>query len=94
MKSAAETLARWKRIDAALSTDGLHVATFAAKWGVCRKTIWRDLKAFADKGHPVEQYYTADIDTDNRRRVWRYSSNADCWWVWRSIRQGEKTVGA
>jgi len=77
MKSRAEVYKRWCRIDNELAHGGLHVRTFAAREGVSRKTIWRDLAAFRARGLPVGQYYTAmgKDGIDQRYRVWQYPAS-------------------
>src|SRR5262245_24623456 len=50
-----DLLLRWVRMDALLGSSGLDVASFADEWQVTTKTVYRDLKLFAELGYPSDQ---------------------------------------
>ncbi len=51
----------------------MDIKEFAARWGVDRKTIRRDLRAFAESGQTARP--KKDNAWDGRSRQWRYDSH-------------------
>jgi hypothetical protein len=77
VKAKRSTLKRWIALDRELlSADGMDIQEFAARWRVDRKTIRRDLNAFAELGQTAS--HKNDDPWDRRRQQWRYDAHVKC----------------
>ena len=67
---------RWVALDRELlSVDGMDITEFAARWRVDRKTIRRDLNAFAELGQTAN--FKKENAWDGRSRQWRYDGHVE-----------------
>lgn len=77
VKAKRSTLKRWIALDRELlSADGMHIQEFAARWRVDRKTIRRDLNAFAELGQTAS--HKNEDPWDRRSQQWRYDAHVSC----------------
>ena len=76
LKATRSTLKRWVALDRELlSVDGMDITEFAARWRVDRKTIRRDLNAFAELGQTAN--FKKENAWDGRSRQWRYDGHVE-----------------
>lgn len=68
--SRAEQAKRYIRLTIALSTRGYRTHELISKFGMCKKTVIRDMRALEEIGIPV--YYDKEMRDDNTPvGVWR-----------------------
>ena len=77
--SKLETLMYWQDMDRALCDErkGLHLKTFAAKWGLSEKQVRLDLKSLAQLKRTARPYQPGSGwgDDDDRIQVWLYENS-------------------